>query len=73
MIEDSLVNYLSGINALAHMTGLRVQASLLRQCAVADGELEAQDGDDEAEGEEDEVPEDVPEGVAGPSKKRKHK
>ncbi len=40
---------------------------------MADGELEAQDGDNEAEGEEDEVPKDVPEGVAGPSKKRKHK
>ncbi len=72
-IEDILIAHLSGINVLAHLTGLRVQASLLRQCAEIDGELEAQDGDDEAEGEEDEVPEDVAEGVAGPSKKRKHK
>ncbi len=58
------------MNILAHMNGLRAQAGLLRQCAEVDGELEEQNGDGEAE---DEVPEDVAEGVAGPSKKKKGK
>ncbi len=71
-IEDILLNYLSGINVLSHVAGLRLQTSHIRECAVADGIVDEADGDEDND-EDDEVPEDVAEGVAGPSKKRKHK
>ncbi|PBK89739.1 hypothetical protein ARMGADRAFT_1083185 [Armillaria gallica] len=71
-IEDILLNYLSGINVLSHVAGLRLQASRIRECAAADGIVNEEDGGED-EDEEDEAPGDVAEGVAGPSKKRKHK
>ncbi|PBK81328.1 hypothetical protein ARMGADRAFT_1091470, partial [Armillaria gallica] len=70
-IEDLLVNYMAGIHALTHLNGLRVQAGRLRECANFDDDAEdgvEGDGDDE-----DEAPEDVAEGVAGPSKQKKSK
>ncbi len=54
---------MAGLNALTQLNGLQVQARHLRECANFD------DADDD----NDDVPEEVTEGVAGPSKKRKHK
>ncbi len=71
-IEDILLNYLSGINVLSHVAGLRLQASRIRECAVADGIVDEEGDEDEDEDAAGEVPDDVAEGVAGPSKKRKH-
>ncbi len=79
-IEDILLNYLSGINVLSHVAGLCLHTSRIHECAVADGIVDEADGDEDND-EDDEVPEDVAsevpddvaEGVAGPSKKRKHK
>ncbi|PBK79625.1 hypothetical protein ARMGADRAFT_1092949 [Armillaria gallica] len=71
-IEDILLNYLSGINVLSHVAGLRLQASRIRECAAVDGIVDEEDGGED-EDEEGEAPGDVAEGVAGPSKKRKHK
>ncbi len=70
-IKDILLNYLSGINVLGHVAGLCLQASRIRTCAVADGIVDEEG--DEDEDAESEVPDNVAEGVAGPSKKRKHK
>ncbi len=70
-IEDSIVNYMAGINVLSQLNGLRVQAGRLRECANFDGD--AEDGAGSDEDDEDEAPEDVAEGVAGSSKKRKHR
>ncbi|KAK0236999.1 hypothetical protein EDD85DRAFT_952993 [Armillaria nabsnona] len=65
-IEDIIVNYMAGLNALAQLNGLWVQAGRLRECATFD-ESDADEDDD------NEAPDDVAEGVAGPSKKRKGK
>ncbi|KAK0231656.1 hypothetical protein EDD85DRAFT_956438 [Armillaria nabsnona] len=65
-IEDIVVNYMAGLNALAQLNGLRVQAGHLRECATFD-ESDANEDDN------NEAPDDVTEGVAGPSKKRKGK
>ncbi|KAK0235571.1 hypothetical protein EDD85DRAFT_955151 [Armillaria nabsnona] len=65
-IEDIIVNYMAGLNALAQLNSLRVQAGCLRECATFD-ESDADEDDD------NEAPDDVAEGVAGPSKKRKGK
>ncbi len=70
-IEDIVVNYMAGLNALAQLNGLRVQAGRLRECANFDDG--AADGDEGDRDDEDEAPDEVAEGVAGPSKKRKHK
>ncbi len=70
-IEDILLNYLSGINVLGHVAGLRLQASRIRACAVADGIVDEECDEDEDAASE--VPDDDAEGVAEPSKKRKHK
>ncbi len=73
-IEDILLNYLSGINVLSHVAGLRLQASHICECAVANGIIDEEgDEDDDDEDTAGEVPEDIAEGVAGPSKKRKYK
>ncbi len=60
-IEDIIVNYMASLNALTQLNGLQVQARHLRKCANFD------------EDDDDETPEEVAEGVVGPSKKRKHK
>ncbi|KAK0238228.1 hypothetical protein EDD85DRAFT_790268 [Armillaria nabsnona] len=70
-IEDIIVNYMAGLNVLSQLNGLRVQAGRLRECATFD-ESDADEDDDAAE-DNNEAPEDVAEGVAGPSRKRKHK
>ncbi|PBK81125.1 hypothetical protein ARMGADRAFT_1091544 [Armillaria gallica] len=67
-IEDIVVNYMAGINTLTQLNGLQVQAGRLRECADFDDNAE-----DGGEGDEDEVPDDVAEGVSGPSKKKKGK
>ncbi|PBK97577.1 hypothetical protein ARMGADRAFT_1076054 [Armillaria gallica] len=46
-IEDSIVNYMAGINVLSQLNGLRVQAGHLRECAVYNGEADAVDGDND--------------------------
>ncbi len=65
-IEDIVVNYMAGLNALTQLNGLRVQTGRLRECANFD-EGDADEDDD------DEAPEEVTEGVAGPSTKKKNK
>ncbi|KAK0215964.1 hypothetical protein EDD85DRAFT_962516 [Armillaria nabsnona] len=65
-IEDIVINYMAGLNALAQLNSLRVQAGRLHECATFD-ESDADEDDD------NEAPDDVAEGVAGPSKKRKGK
>ncbi len=65
-IEDIVVNYMAGLNALTQLNGLRVQAGHLRECANFD-EGDANEDDD------DEAPEEVDEGVAGPFTKKKNK
>ncbi|PBK80350.1 hypothetical protein ARMGADRAFT_1092316 [Armillaria gallica] len=67
-IEDIIINYMASINALTQLNGLRVQARRLRECANFDDNAE-----DGGEGDEDEAPDDVAEGVPGPSKKKKGK
>ncbi|KAK0245035.1 hypothetical protein EDD85DRAFT_943428 [Armillaria nabsnona] len=70
-IEDIVVNYMAGLNALVQLNGLQVQARHLCECATFD-ESDT-DEDDNAVEDNDEVPEDVAKGVAGPSKKKKGK
>ncbi|PBK88658.1 hypothetical protein ARMGADRAFT_1084218, partial [Armillaria gallica] len=67
-IEDIVVNYMASINALTQLNGLWVQARRFRECANFDDNAE-----DGGEGDEDEAPDDVAEGVSGPSKKKKGK
>ncbi|PBK93337.1 hypothetical protein ARMGADRAFT_1030001 [Armillaria gallica] len=55
-IEDIIVNYMASINALTQLNGLQVLARCLRECTNFD--------------DKDEAPDDVAEGVTGPSKKK---
>ncbi|KAK0215968.1 hypothetical protein EDD85DRAFT_962531 [Armillaria nabsnona] len=57
-IKDILLNYLSSINVLAHVAGLHLQASHIHY-----------DEDANAAGDDNEAPDDVAEGVAGPPRK----
>ncbi|KAK0215300.1 hypothetical protein EDD85DRAFT_962779 [Armillaria nabsnona] len=65
-IEDIVVNYMAGLNALVQLNSLRAQAGCLHECATFDE-------NDTNEDDNNEAPEDVTEGVAGPSKKKKGK
>ncbi|PBK83042.1 hypothetical protein ARMGADRAFT_1089791 [Armillaria gallica] len=67
-IEDIVINYMASTNTLTQLNGLRVQARRLHKCANFDDNAE-----DGGEGDEDEAPDDVAEGVSGPSKKKKGK
>ncbi|SJL16890.1 uncharacterized protein ARMOST_20420 [Armillaria ostoyae] len=69
-LEDQIISYMAGLNVLTQINGLRVQAGCLRECAVYNGGSDEEDGSDGDDEDEVEV---VPEGVAGPSKKKKSK
>ncbi|KAK0245028.1 hypothetical protein EDD85DRAFT_943404 [Armillaria nabsnona] len=62
--------FLAGLNVIAHTDSIRAQAFHLHSCLASVKEDEDDNGDED---EEYEVPNAVAEGVAGPSKKRKHK
>ncbi|KAK0445255.1 hypothetical protein EV421DRAFT_1734929 [Armillaria borealis] len=69
-LEDQIISYLAGLNALTQLNGLRVQAGRLRKCAVYNEEGNEDNGSKGDDEDEDEV---VAEGVTGPSKKKKSK
>ncbi len=72
-IEDIIVNYMAGLNALTQLNGLQVQAGRLRECASFDGDAADGDRDEDAADDNDEALEEVAKGVAGPSTKKKNK
>ncbi len=63
--------YLVGLSILTHTNNIRAQASCLCRCLdpIKDEEDEEHDGEES----DNEAPNNVAEGVSGPSKKRKHK
>ncbi|KAK0492546.1 hypothetical protein EDD18DRAFT_1357811 [Armillaria luteobubalina] len=67
-LEDIVVNYMAGIDAMTQLQGLRTQIGHLRECLGADTRVE-----DVVEEDDDEVfqVDDVAEGEPGPSRKRK--
>ncbi|KAK0492547.1 hypothetical protein EDD18DRAFT_1357814 [Armillaria luteobubalina] len=67
-LEDVVVNYMAGIDAMTQLQGLRTQIGHLRECLGADTRVE-----DVVEEDDDEVfqVDDVAEGEPGPSRKRK--
>ncbi|KAK0494660.1 hypothetical protein EDD18DRAFT_1355400 [Armillaria luteobubalina] len=67
-LEDVVINYMAGIDAMTQLQGLRTQIGHLRECLGADTRVE-----DVVEEDDDEVfqVDDVAEGEPGPSRKRK--
>ncbi|KAK0482169.1 hypothetical protein IW261DRAFT_1417783 [Armillaria novae-zelandiae] len=66
-LEDLVLNYMAGLDAMSQLQGLRTQIGHLRECLGSDSRVEeiAEDDDEGyAAGK-------VAEGKAGPSKKRK--
>ncbi|KAK0506406.1 hypothetical protein EDD18DRAFT_1342707 [Armillaria luteobubalina] len=67
-LEDVVVNYLVGLDAMSQLQGLRTQISHLRECLGSDTRVEEIVEDDDDEGY---AADEVAEGEPGPSKKRK--
>ncbi|KAK0501188.1 hypothetical protein EDD18DRAFT_1347279 [Armillaria luteobubalina] len=67
-LEDVVVNYLVGLDAMSQLQGLRTQISHLRECLGSDTRVEeiVEDNDDEGYAADE-----VAEGEPGPLKKRK--
>ncbi|PBK82659.1 hypothetical protein ARMGADRAFT_1090113 [Armillaria gallica] len=63
--------YLAGLSIFAHTNNIRVQASRLHGCLDPVEDEDKEDG--EEEDDDGEAPEDVAEGIAGPSKQKKNK
>ncbi|PBK58301.1 hypothetical protein ARMSODRAFT_1028366 [Armillaria solidipes] len=66
-LEDQIIGYMAGINALTQLNGLRVQAGRLCECAIYN---KGSDKDNNSDGDGDDEDEGIAEGVAGPSKKK---
>ncbi|KAK0224835.1 hypothetical protein EDD85DRAFT_959076 [Armillaria nabsnona] len=62
--------FLAGLKVITHTNSICAQASHLRRCL---NPIEEEEDDNNGDGEEDEAPDNIAKGVAGPSKKRKHK
>ncbi|PBK91217.1 hypothetical protein ARMGADRAFT_1082001 [Armillaria gallica] len=67
-ISELTQQYLAGLSIFAHTDSIRAQASRLRGCLYP---IEDEDKEDGKEDDDGEAPEDVAEGVAGPSKQKK--
>ncbi|PBK91805.1 hypothetical protein ARMGADRAFT_1081221 [Armillaria gallica] len=63
--------FLAGLNVVAHTDSIRAQASRLRGCL--DPVEEDEDEEDDGQDAEDKAPDNVAEGISGPSKKGKNK
>ncbi|KAK0476582.1 hypothetical protein EDD18DRAFT_1366144 [Armillaria luteobubalina] len=67
-LEDIVVNYMAGLDAMSQLQGLRSQIGHLRECLGSDTRVEEviEEGDDESSNVDN-----VAEGEPGPSRKRK--
>ncbi|KAK0485605.1 hypothetical protein EDD18DRAFT_1360775 [Armillaria luteobubalina] len=67
-LEDIIVNYMTGLDAISQLQGLRSQIGRLRECLGSDSRVEEVIEEEDNEGSD---VDDVAEGEPGPSRKRK--